>query len=162
MMANDLISVPINGEAPVPKRELWQRRIEDWKASGLSQKAWCQREQLPLSSLGYWRKRLRAEESGDVHETPRLIPVSLIQPSSPLTIRLGRQVIIDVGASVDRGLLGDLIAVLHEQRGQVLNCACHPYNHTLSGHLGPSPNTGLCNLFAPHTLSPWCRIAQEG
>lgn len=112
MMANDLISVPINGEAPVPKRELWQRRIEDWKASGLSQKAWCQREQLPLSSLGYWRKRLRAEESGDVHETPRLIPVSLIQPGSPLTIRLGRQVIIEVGASVDRGLLGDLIAVL--------------------------------------------------
>ena len=113
-MANDFISVsvPNNGEAPVPKRELWEQRIENWKASGLSQKAWCQREQLPLSSLGYWRKRLRSEASDDAHETPRLIPVSLTQPGSALTIRLGRQVTIQVGASVDRGLLGDLIAAL--------------------------------------------------
>jgi hypothetical protein len=63
-MASDLVAVPVNDKTPVPKRELWQQRIQDWKASGLSQKAWCQREQLPLSSLGYWRRRLRAEESG--------------------------------------------------------------------------------------------------
>jgi hypothetical protein len=31
-MASDWVAVPVNDKTPVPKRELWQQRIRDWKA----------------------------------------------------------------------------------------------------------------------------------
>ena len=98
------------------KRVLWQQRITAWQASGLSQKAWCEREQIPLSSLGYWRKRLRNDESGsDESASPRFIPVSLTESASPVTIRMGGSMTIEISAGIDRGLLRDLLSVLRTE-----------------------------------------------
>ena len=33
--------------------------IESWQQSGLSQKAWCERNSIPYSSFHYWYRRFR-------------------------------------------------------------------------------------------------------
>ena len=39
----------------------WQRLIEEQAVSGLSQKAFCERLEIPLATFGYWKRKLRAE-----------------------------------------------------------------------------------------------------
>ncbi|MFZ6876560.1 IS66 family insertion sequence element accessory protein TnpA, partial [Undibacterium sp. Di27W] len=35
----------------------WRKQCQDWQGSGLSQRAFCQREGLVYSSFDYWRRR---------------------------------------------------------------------------------------------------------
>ena len=39
-------------------REFWTRHVESWRASGLTQKAYCARRRLAKGSLGYWASTL--------------------------------------------------------------------------------------------------------
>ena len=41
------------------KLALWSERIHDFQTSGQSCKAWCQENQIPVSTMGYWMRRLR-------------------------------------------------------------------------------------------------------
>lgn len=45
------------------KRTLWQQHINDWKISGLTQKAFCQTHQLNIHQFGYWNKRFNPAKS---------------------------------------------------------------------------------------------------
>jgi len=40
------------------KRAYWNRRVEDWKTSGLDQKAFCSREGLVYPTFCYWVHKL--------------------------------------------------------------------------------------------------------
>lgn len=57
----------------------WHAIVSAFNDSGLSQKAFCQREGLALSTFQYWKRRLRAEEA---HAAPA-------SGSSPAVIDLG-------------------------------------------------------------------------
>jgi hypothetical protein len=52
----------------------WSEHIEDWKSSGLSQRAYCAREGIAVSTLQWWCRRVR--ENGRA-ETPRFVPVAV-------------------------------------------------------------------------------------
>jgi hypothetical protein len=39
-------------------REFWTRHVESWRASRLTQKAYCARHRLAKGSLGYWASTL--------------------------------------------------------------------------------------------------------
>jgi hypothetical protein len=41
------------------KETIWTKRLRAFERSGLSRRAWCAREKVPLSTLDYWRLRLR-------------------------------------------------------------------------------------------------------
>lgn len=41
------------------KLALWSERIHDFQTSGQSCKAWCQENQIPVSTMRYWMRRLR-------------------------------------------------------------------------------------------------------
>lgn len=45
------------------KEHFWLDRIADWKASALSQQEYCRRNELALATFGYWRRKLKTEES---------------------------------------------------------------------------------------------------
>lgn len=45
------------------KLALWSERIHDFQTSGQSYKAWCPENQIPVSTMGYWMRRLRNTES---------------------------------------------------------------------------------------------------
>ncbi len=36
------------------KKAYWQQQIRNWKTSGLSQKQFCRRQSLALSTFSYW------------------------------------------------------------------------------------------------------------
>lgn len=36
----------------------WEAHIQDFKESGLSKAAWCQKQNLPVHRLYYWLKKL--------------------------------------------------------------------------------------------------------
>ena len=40
----------------------WLEHIEQWRASGLSQSAYCQQHELVLHKFGYWKRKLSATE----------------------------------------------------------------------------------------------------
>ncbi len=52
----------------------WAEHIEVWKSSGLSQRAYCAREGIAVSTLQWWCRRLREHGHGD---TPRFVPVAI-------------------------------------------------------------------------------------
>ena len=45
------------------KLALWSERIHAFQASGQSCKTWCLENQIPVSTMGYWIRRLRNMES---------------------------------------------------------------------------------------------------
>jgi hypothetical protein len=55
-------------------RQLWAERIAGWKASGLKQRAFCERESLSYKSFLWWRRRLREQsrETGLVRVVTRM------------------------------------------------------------------------------------------
>ena len=52
------------------KEKQWARRMRAFERSGLSRRAWCAREKVPLSTLDYWRIRLRRRDAAS-----SLVPV---------------------------------------------------------------------------------------
>jgi hypothetical protein len=44
------------------KRRYWKRRVEAWERSGLSQRQFCAKRGLALSTFQWWRAKLRRAE----------------------------------------------------------------------------------------------------
>ena len=89
-------------------RVLRVKQVEGWKTSGLTQRAYCDRESISLKTFSRWRRMLR-EASGE-HERPvRLVPVR---------ITLGREQADESRLSVGRSaaLSGPVEVVLSSAR----------------------------------------------
>lgn len=56
----------------INRTALWQERVNQWRASGLSQRAYALRQGYPVRQMGYWVRRLRK-----LTPAPTLLPVSL-------------------------------------------------------------------------------------
>lgn len=60
------------------KRVFWQKHLDNWSDSDLSQKAYCAQHDLKLANFNYWRKQLSTKEV----TSSKFIPVALSSPSS--------------------------------------------------------------------------------
>lgn len=89
------------------KEELWAKRVRGFERSGLSRRAWCAQEKVPLSTLDYWRLRLQAREP-----KPALVPVvvedSQVLVSGRIEVSLG-DVQLRLPATVDAAWLCSLL-----------------------------------------------------
>jgi hypothetical protein len=47
------------------KENHWKKIITDYESSGLSQRAYCEKKELRLSTFQYWRKRIKDNFVGD-------------------------------------------------------------------------------------------------
>mgnify|MGYP000054932639 CR=1 FL=1 len=50
------------------KAKLWADRIQQCKTSGQTCKQWCTENGIPLSTMGYWNRRLAKEASASESE----------------------------------------------------------------------------------------------
>ena len=57
------------------KERFWQRHIAGWKASGLSQRAYCHNNHLAVATFGYWRRKLKLQMGKS--DTPRFYPLAV-------------------------------------------------------------------------------------
>jgi|SRR5208282_1655511 len=93
---------------------LWAERIAGWKASGLKQRAFCERESLSYRSFLWWRRQLRshAREAGLVAVVMRSPVMAAARP--------GRQ--LPAVASGDAGLVSESVEIrLHGGRSLSLS-----------------------------------------
>ena len=95
-------------------RRQWQKRMRSFARSGLSQRAWCEREGIGLAQFGYWRRRLAKRAAPDIDEG-FWCPVELVPEPSPRTngiaVRVGK-VCIEVQPDFDGDLLRAVVQAL--------------------------------------------------
>jgi len=112
--------------------EGWSKRVEAWRASGLTAKEFCAKHDLRLSALRYWTYRGRAAERATEAKEVKLVPVTVkpraeavaaasseTERSKPaLTLELGGAR-VTVPAGFDRATLRAVLEVLgdHGARG---------------------------------------------
>ena len=95
------------------KERQWRRRINQWRASGLSVRAFCAQRGLSSASFYHWRRVLARRAA----EEPAFVPVQVVAdavPTQPSALEVvltdGRAVRIAPG--FDAATLRRLLAVL--------------------------------------------------
>ena len=74
------------------KKVFWQQQIRNWKASGLSQKQFCRRQALALSTFSYWKRRIEIPQAEDIKFYPLSIPAPKPHPAdSGLRLLVGNK-----------------------------------------------------------------------
>ena len=114
--------IPINtNENAASKAALWADRIHAFRESGLSRKDWCQQNEIPQSTLGYWIRKIQSEiiETEGISdpifarlpmEQELVVPIHTGTP--PVTILLPENIRIEVGAGCPVGLMAALLQAL--------------------------------------------------
>jgi len=92
------------------KHDFWQRHIEAWSQSKLSQKAYCTQQALSFSSFGYWRTRLnrKTEVRG------KFIPVNVPSVSASVNVFLPAGVRLEFPAHILPEVLPVIVRSLQE------------------------------------------------
>ena len=105
----------------ISKANLWTDRIHAFQESGLSRKDWCQQNEIPPSTLGYWTRKIQSESPGT---EPASDPVFAKLPSEQelqfnagtgnhsVTILLPENIRIEIGADCPARLMTTLFQAL--------------------------------------------------
>ena len=105
----------------ISKAALWEDRIHAFQESGLSRKDWCQQNEIPQSTLGYWIRKFQSESQ---ETEPVSDPVFAKLPSEQelqfnagtgnhsVTILLPENIRIEIGADCPARLLTALLQAL--------------------------------------------------
>ena len=64
------------------RQKVWEERVAQWQASGLSQRAYAMEQGFPVRQVGYWVRRLSKAPA-----TPALLPVR-VAPVVPAAVGL--------------------------------------------------------------------------
>ena len=105
----------------ISKTALWTDRIHAFQESGLSRKEWCQQNEIPQSTLGYWIRKIQsaAPETECICDPvfaklPSEQELQFIAPAgtSPVTILLPGNIRIEIGADCPARLMTALLQAL--------------------------------------------------
>jgi hypothetical protein len=91
-------------------RKLWQERVQQWRDSGLSQRAFALRQGWPTRQTNYWIRKLSGGVTG---AAPGLLPVSIKrghidEPVPAITLHAGGWR-VDIAAGHSAAWLADLL-----------------------------------------------------
>jgi len=92
------------------KLELWKRRRQEFRKSGLTRRAYCARHHLKISTLDYWFSRIRGMEGA--HGLVELKPQALPAMKSCLDVVVAEKYRIEVRHGFDTQLFAELIKAL--------------------------------------------------
>ena len=101
-----------SGSVIQQRREHWQQLLERWRASGLSQAAFCRRQGISVWKLAWWRKRLKGpgNEAAGLFVPVHVAPTVASHGELELTLRGGRM--LRFGADVPVGNLVEIVSAL--------------------------------------------------
>ncbi len=116
----EVIPIEMDGNK-ISKTDLWADRVHSFQESGLSRKDWCQQNEIPQSTLGYWIRKIQSEiiETEGISdpifarlpmEQELVVPIHTGTP--PVTILLPENIRIEVGADCPVGLMAALLQAL--------------------------------------------------
>ena len=88
------------------KREYWQKNIEAWKQSQLTQSEYCNQHNLSLASFGIWRTRInRSTHKNTISTDKKLIPVNVSRSSMRVNLYLPFGIRLEVPADALENVL---------------------------------------------------------
>ena len=94
-------------------RQRWFDRIEDWKQSGQTQKAFCEQQQLRLGSFQRWRGIFLRGERPEASSAVSLLPVKVrVAPASSLALVIDDRLRIEIPAGFDPVILQQVVQAL--------------------------------------------------
>ena len=94
-------------------RQRWFDRIETWKQSGLSQKAFCEQQQLGLGSFQRWSGIFMRGEKPAASSAVSFVPVNVtVDKASSLALLIDDQLRIEIPAGFDPVTLKQVIQAL--------------------------------------------------
>lgn len=92
------------------RQKVWEERVAQWRASGLSQRAYAIEHGFPIRQVGYWVRRL-----AKVSSVPSLLPVR-VAPAVPLvatiSVRNERGWTLSLPSDVPASWLAELMRAL--------------------------------------------------
>ena len=95
------------------KEQQWRRRIDQWRTSGLSVRAFCARQGLSTTNFYNWRRVLERRAAEQVVFAPvQVVADSLPTPTSALEVILADGRVVRVAPGFDAATLRRLLAVL--------------------------------------------------
>lgn len=95
-----------NGE----REQVWQERVVQWRASGLSQRAYAIEQGFPVRQVGYWVRRLTGEQAA-----PTLLPVRVAPAAAAvraISLRSERGWTLTLPGDVPASWLAELMQAL--------------------------------------------------
>jgi hypothetical protein len=94
-------------------RQRWFDRIETWKQSGLTQKAFCEQQQLGLGSFQRWRGIYMRGEKPEASSAVSFVPVNVtVDKASSLALLIDDQLRIEIPAGFDPVTLKQVVQAL--------------------------------------------------
>ena len=94
-------------------RQRWFDRIETWKQSGLTQKAFCEQQQLGLGSFQRWSGIFMRGEKPAASSVVSFVPVNVtVDKASSLALLIDDQLRIEIPAGFDPVTLKQVIQAL--------------------------------------------------
>ncbi len=94
-------------------RQRWFDRIEDWKQSGLSQKSFCEQQQLRLGSFRRWRRNFMRGERPELSSAVSFLPVNIrVAPASKLALVIDDHLRIEIPDGFDPVTLQQVVQAL--------------------------------------------------
>lgn len=94
-------------------RRRWFDRIESWEQSGLTQKAFCEQQQLGLGSFQRWRGIFLRGEKPAVSSAVSFLPVNVTPaPASSLALVIDDHLRIEIPAGFDPVILQQVVQAL--------------------------------------------------
>ena len=104
------------------KAKLWSERIQQCQTSGKTCKQWCAENGIPLSTMGYWIRRLAKEEPASESEQDLVfvrLPSEqeaarklLSEESSPVRIFISDSIRIEISDSCRPELMESILGFL--------------------------------------------------
>ena len=93
------------------REQLWQERIAQMQASGMSQRAYAREHGFPVRQVGYWVRRLTKSQAA-----PALLPVRVASPVAPasaaISLRSERGWTLTLPSDVPASWLAELMRAL--------------------------------------------------
>ncbi len=105
------------------KQKLWTERVNDFRSSGLTCKAWCDEHQVSSSTMGYWVRKLDRNENESSNPDPvfaklpseqELTSKANTSDLAPIRIFISNHVQVEIMPSCPAALLQSLIGALKE------------------------------------------------
>jgi hypothetical protein len=92
----------------IEREALWQERVQQWRSSGLSQRAFALQQGYPVRQMGYWVRRLTRAASTPV----AMMPVRITAPAAAISLRGDQGWTLTLPADVPASWLAELIRAL--------------------------------------------------
>lgn len=98
-------------------QSLWERRIKEQKASGITEQAWCKQNQLTKHTYYYWHKRICVASNPPIEKQTLFVEVKPETESKKTVKKLQiqwRDLQLEISDSAEAALAAELISHLQK------------------------------------------------